>query len=753
MDAYHDEGMGDVIFGEPFLREVGIKARRFEGMITIYNGNESVTYQMVRSHPRFKHHTNEQCNKIPSLLKVSDKDKKNGISHPYQKLKGFYKGVLNLGHDYIRDAKTEEWFTCGHISVHEIMCMTRSSMSKLFTPYKKPGREFRSSRKHFKTLSLDELRSPGFDLFSGQEDIWRKKLPGYGVSDLIDTAYQTYWVRRIELIGYGVLGSLGMAYWATRYGVLYILGNGLLIRQSLGYIIHVKNNTVYLLSDQRYLMSSVARPKIEDKDHFELKGQFLKELRENIFIGSNHEDANEHIEKFLEIVDLFHAPNITQDQLMLRVFPISLTGAASRWLRNEPTGSIKTWKEHKTKFLNKYCPLARTAKKMEEINNFQQELDEPLFQACEHFKELLMKCLTTINKGLIQANPTSLPPRLIGEASTGILPSKSTNAEEVDIETLTLEQYLALELNNTRRSSARLYNSTLKVKGKLLREFQKITFSGRPTDNAVEHISNILEVTSTFNAQESTLVQVFPLTLEGIAKRNHPLSNALADLGASISIMPYSLFKRLELGSLKPIKMAIEMADRSIQSPKGMKENVLVKISNLVFPIDFIILDIAEDKSVPIILGRPMLATAHAKIDVYDKKIPLGVGNNQVIFTINKRESPTSIALVWASCNPSNEKCDGGSLCNNEIQCYWESENDNELVNIEWNDLSLNNWLKIKYGEVDETMKKKILTEHWRKQFKVDYDESNDFYDPEQCGESMRNGSKGRLMMKTTLKE
>ncbi|GJU51270.1 hypothetical protein Tco_1220825 [Tanacetum coccineum] len=69
IDAYRDEGMGDVIFGEPFLREVGIKARRFEGMITIYNGNESVTYQMVRSHPRFKHHTNEQCNKIPPLLK------------------------------------------------------------------------------------------------------------------------------------------------------------------------------------------------------------------------------------------------------------------------------------------------------------------------------------------------------------------------------------------------------------------------------------------------------------------------------------------------------------------------------------------------------------------------------------------------------------------------------------------------------------------------------------------------------------
>ncbi|GJW34154.1 putative reverse transcriptase domain-containing protein [Tanacetum coccineum] len=120
MDDYRDEGMGDVIFGEPFLREVGIKTRRFEGMITIYNGDNKVTYQMVRSHPRFKHHTNEQCNKIPSLMKVSEEDKMNGISHPYQKLKGFYKGVLNLGPDYIRDAKTEEWLTRGHISVHEM---------------------------------------------------------------------------------------------------------------------------------------------------------------------------------------------------------------------------------------------------------------------------------------------------------------------------------------------------------------------------------------------------------------------------------------------------------------------------------------------------------------------------------------------------------------------------------------------------------------------------------------------------------
>ncbi|GJZ26561.1 hypothetical protein Tco_0570814 [Tanacetum coccineum] len=120
IDAYRDEGIGDIIFGEPFLKEVGIKAKRFKGMITLYNGDDEVTYQMVRSHLRFKHHTNEQCNKIPPLLKVCEKDVMNGVSCAYQKLKGFYKGVLNLVPDYIRNAKTEEWLTRGNISVHEM---------------------------------------------------------------------------------------------------------------------------------------------------------------------------------------------------------------------------------------------------------------------------------------------------------------------------------------------------------------------------------------------------------------------------------------------------------------------------------------------------------------------------------------------------------------------------------------------------------------------------------------------------------
>ncbi|GKB56031.1 uncharacterized mitochondrial protein-like protein [Tanacetum coccineum] len=167
------------------------------------------------------------------------------------------------------------------------------------------------------------------------------------------------------------------------------------------YAVSIKEDTAYMClhspkttketrSNTPYLEKG---PKIEDKDSFELKGQFLKELRDNTFSGSDHEDANEHIEKLLKIVDLFHILNITIDQVMLRAFPMSLTGATSRWPRNKPSGLITTWEDLKTKFLSKYCPPARTAKKMEEINNFQQEPDANLYQAWEQFKELLMKSI------------------------------------------------------------------------------------------------------------------------------------------------------------------------------------------------------------------------------------------------------------------------------------------------------------------------------------------------------------------------
>ncbi|GJT82227.1 reverse transcriptase domain-containing protein [Tanacetum coccineum] len=179
--------------------------------------------------------------------------------------------------------------------------MTRCSTKELITPFENPKRVFRSKRRLFDTPGLVESSSPELDLFSDIEEHSKEET----IEIMIETMEQ--YMRKTS-------GNYG---------------------------------------------SGVVRPKISDKTHFELKGQYLKELRENTFSGLEHEDANEHIKKVLEIIDLFH---ITE-------------------LRNEPSGSITNWETLKTKFLNKYCPPVRTAKKMKEINNFQQEPEESLFQA------------------------------------------------------------------------------------------------------------------------------------------------------------------------------------------------------------------------------------------------------------------------------------------------------------------------------------------------------------------------------------
>nr|GEU80214.1 hypothetical protein [Tanacetum cinerariifolium] len=114
------------------------------------------------------------------------------------------------------------------------------------------------------------------------------------------------------------------------------------------------------------------------------------------------------------------------------------------------------------------------------------------------------------------------------------------------------------------------------------------------------------------------------------------INNTLADLGANISLMPYVMYEKLGPGEPKPTRMSLELADRSIQYPRGIVENVLIKVNKFVVPIDFVILDMHEDSRILIILGRRFLATAQAMIDVFNKKTTLRVGDDEMIFDMEQ---------------------------------------------------------------------------------------------------------------------
>src|SRR3954467_9718440 len=111
---------------------------------------------------------------------------------------------------------------------------------------------------------------------------------------------------------------------------------------------------------------------------------------------------------------------------------------------------------------------------------------------------------------------------------------------------------------------------------------------------------------------------------------------ALIDLGASVSLMPLSIYKRLGIGNVQDTRMTLQFADHSIKRPYGVVEDVLVKIDKFVFPVDFVILEMPEDEEIPIILGRPFLETGRCLIDieegtmslkVYDEELKIDVRN------------------------------------------------------------------------------------------------------------------------------
>ena len=137
------------------------------------------------------------------------------------------------------------------------------------------------------------------------------------------------------------------------------------------------------------------------------------------------------------------------------------------------------------------------------------------------------------------------------------------------------------------------------------------------------------------------------------------IDKALLDLGASVNLLSYSVYKQLGLGKLKPTNITLSLADRSVKIPKGIVEDVLVKVDKFYYPVDFVVLDTEPMSSgpnhVPIILGRPFLATANAIINCRNGVMQLTFGNMTLklnIFHLSNKHK-----LVENENQGTNEVC------------------------------------------------------------------------------------------------
>nr|GEY66717.1 reverse transcriptase domain-containing protein [Tanacetum cinerariifolium] len=151
---------------------------------------------------------------------------------------------------------------------------------------------------------------------------------------------------------------------------------------------------------------------------------------------------------------------------------------------------------------------------------------------------------------------------------------------------------------------------------------------------------------------------------------------ALVDMGASINLMPLSIWKKLRLPTLNDTKMVLELADRTISKPTGVAENVFIKVGKFYFPADFVILDFVADPRVPLILGRPFLSTVHALIDIYeceitlrhdDQSLTLKCGDTPSI-SYNNLESLNKVDLIDATCEEYSQEVLGFTdVVSNEV--------------------------------------------------------------------------------------
>ncbi|GJY48345.1 hypothetical protein Tco_0438301 [Tanacetum coccineum] len=454
--------------------------------------------------------------------------------------------------------------------------MKRSSTKELVIPLENPKRVFYSKRRLFETPGLVESNSPEFDLFSDIEERSEEE----GTKEMMETMEQ------------------------------------------------------YMCKTRGDYGSGVTRPKINTDTHFELKGQFLKELRDNTFSGSEHEDSNEHIEKVLEIAQLnslgreikkvnekvyaaqFSAPYQPEGQYRA-------TGPGF-YQRNNRNSSYPERRQTTEESMAKF--MAESTKRHEENSNLIKEIrastDAAIRNQGASIKTLEIQ-IGQISKVLQERGFKSLPSSTEMNPRDHVKSISTSKADSTRIRHMGSGPFAV--------SDSQTNNVFSKI----------VSFLRRLHDYCCDEWKEArkLKILETYSIGTTLYDNSLPQKEKDLGSftllcfiHNVCFNKALVDLGASVSVMPFSTNTNLGLGDLSHTRFTFELADKTIKHPRGIAKNVLVRIGKFILPIDFIILDIPEDDDVPLILGRPFLSTAHAKTDVFKRKITLRVGEEKNVF-------------------------------------------------------------------------------------------------------------------------
>nr|GEV10809.1 reverse transcriptase domain-containing protein [Tanacetum cinerariifolium] len=324
-------------------------------------------------------------------------------------------------------------------------------------------------------------------------------------------------------------------------------------------------------------------------NNFELKQTLINLVQSNQFTG--RQDPHNHLRFFNKVTSTFRHPEVSSTTIKILLFPFSLEGEARTWLDKEPPRSILTWEDLVLKFINQFFPPSKTTYLRNEITNLLQKPNETFNEAWERFKDFLRQC--PHHEPTEVTNDTEL-------SSTEDIQPPSVQVQEKEEEPIEKPSVVIPKAKANLPYPSRLAKEKLREKDDILAaKFMEI-FRGLHFELSFADALKKLGDPGRF------LIPCDFLEFDNCL--------ALADLGASINLMPLSIWKKLKLPTLNDTKMVLELADRTISNPTGVVENVFVKVGKFYFLADFVGLDFIADPRIPLILGRPFLITAHEDI-------------------------------------------------------------------------------------------------------------------------------------------
>nr|GEU91672.1 reverse transcriptase domain-containing protein [Tanacetum cinerariifolium] len=358
-------------------------------------------------------------------------------------------------------------------------------------------------------------------------------------------------------------------------------------------------------------------------DHFESKTNLLQLVQANPYHGFERENPHTHINNFKRITSTLKSKDVPDDVIKLRMFPYSLEGSARIWENASKTDDM----------IDKLADQISTL-----VDIFAKKVVTPaLVKAVEE------SCVTcgASTSGTLPSNTIPNPKGEMKAITTrsGVAyegPSIPTNASPKKVVERETEETTNKEQTNFQGSTAHIQPSVTPIPvtdvPKTLPK-PNIPYPLRLNDQklrkkATNQIEKFFQIFQDFHfdisfADALLLMPKFASTIK-------------TELGASINLMPLSIWKKLSLPEVTPIWMTPELANRSITRPKGVVEDVFVKVGKFHFLTDFVVVDFEADPWVPLILGRSFLRTGRALIDVYEEEITLRVNDEAVTFNLNQ---------------------------------------------------------------------------------------------------------------------